>query len=108
MFGVSSDALAIVLTIIGVTTVIDIPIIFQMRSQTNNNNNNMNTMNNFLTRTALSRVDEKVAILYSYANNVKKTNDIQLCNDCVGMEKEGQRVNDFENSVRCEFYCQST
>jgi hypothetical protein len=98
MFGVSSDALAIVLTIIGVTTVIDIPIIFQMRSQTNN----MNTMNNFLTRTALSQVDEKVAILYSYANNVKNwANDIQLCNDCVGMEKKGQRVNDFENSVRC-------
>jgi len=62
IFGVTSDALAIVLTIIGVTAVIGVPIIFQMRSQTNN----MNRMNKFLTRTSLSHVDEKIAMLYSY------------------------------------------
>jgi hypothetical protein len=38
-----------------------------MRSQTNN----MKRMNNFLTRATLSQVDEKVAMLYSYSNDVK-------------------------------------
>ena len=38
-----------------------------MRGQTSN----MLRMNNFLTRTALSQVDEKVAMLYSHTNSVK-------------------------------------
>jgi hypothetical protein len=66
-FGVSSDALAIALAIIGAALAISLPITFEMRSQIGN----MTRMNNFLTRTALSQVDEKVAILYAYINNVK-------------------------------------
>jgi hypothetical protein len=73
VFGVSSDALAIALAIIGAALAISLPITFEMRSQ----RGNMTRMNTFLKRTTLSHIDEKVAMLRGYTLDVKQWQNIE-------------------------------
>jgi hypothetical protein len=81
IFTISSDTLAIVVTLIG----IGVAILFQLRNELNNQTNElrnqtnkfvqtdtkMNKMNSFLMQTTLSQIDEKVSMLRNYALNAK-------------------------------------